>query len=218
MEEAGRLYYNGKFQESITLYRNLLATPSDETQSIQFNIAQCYTQVDSIETAMYYFHLATEKGKPEVKSQAWNNLGIMLAAQNNTKEALQSFYNALKNNPQNDNARFNYELLKRQMKPENKQENEEDEDNTPPDNSPPNNNEENDNPDGKSVEYWKQKFNYYRPDDTESGSIQRNYDSIPMDRAIELLEQMKNKEIEFIQQLRKSAAQENRKSGNKSEW
>lgn len=210
VEEAYRLFQQKNYKQSLLAYKNILPQYTEAAQQIKFNIAQNYVEIDSIEVAMAYYHQAMEGKENGIRAKAWNNIG-QLSVGNNQKEAMMAFKKALQENPNDEKARYNYELLLR-LNPQiaNEEENEEEQQNPEP--------EQDNEKEQKNVDYYKKKFDYYGHQDTESQPTIKNYDSIPLERAIELLEQMKANEMKFLQQIRKTAAEKNGDNKQKSEW
>lgn len=210
IEEAYRLFQQKNYKQSLLAYKNALPKYTDASQQIKFNIAQNYVEIDSIEMAMAYYHQAMEGKENIIRAKAWNNIGQLLVT-SNQKEAMIAFKKALQENPTDEKARYNYELLLR-LNPQVAKN-----DSTEEEQQNPNPNQEEDK-EQKNVDYYKKKFDFYGHQDTESEPTLKNYDSIPLDRAVELLEAMKEHEMKFLQQLRKSAVEKNGDSKQKSEW
>ncbi len=208
VEEAYRLFQQKNYAQSLIAYKNALPKYTDAGQKIKFNIAQNYVEIDSIEVAMAYYHQAMEGKENAIRAKAWNNIG-QLSAATNQKEAIAAFKKALQENPNDEKARYNYELLLR-LNPQVAQSDstQEQDENPTPDKER----------EQKNADYFQKKFDYYGHQDTESQPTIKNYDSIPLDRAVELLEAMKEHEMKFLQQLRKSAAEKNNDKKQKSEW
>lgn len=203
-EQAQSLFEQKQYTEAVSMYQQLLQKYPSQSQQIRYNLAMSYMAMDSLEAALQQMNLAAGlQADVSLQSKALNQLGVWNLRKNMKKDALQFFLNALKTNPENEIARYNYELLKKQI---------EDEPESPPNPDP-------DEPDdNSSAQEWKKRFDYFSPQDNSEGlPTIRSYDSIPMPKAIELLDQMRNNELKFLQQLRKSAANAN-PSSNQSEW
>ncbi len=202
-ENATELYYQKKYGEAIAAYKQLIAKYPDDATEIQFNMAQCYLKLDSTEVALSLLHNAEKTEKLDLKANVFNSIGYLLIQKDKKKDALEQFRKALESNPDNETARFNYELLLKQLgnQPEEEPEPEEEED------------------DSMSAKEYRNKFNYYSNTvNTEGFPTLHQYDSIPMDKAKELLEALKAEEIKFLQQLRKSRIDPDKKKGQQSEW
>jgi tetratricopeptide (TPR) repeat protein len=201
--EAGALFQAQKYTESLALYKKLLAQYPAQSAEIKFNMAQIYMAIDSNHAAMGLLLQVLEGGDKKTKSLAGTQLGTLFVHSGKKRDALPYFLQALETNPYNEIARYNYELLKKQLKDEPEEEA------APPQEEPE---EEN------STLNWKKKFDYYLPPDNSEGlPTLHQYDSIPMPQAMEMLEKMKQEEVRFLQQLRKSAKPDAKKS-NISEW
>lgn len=206
-EMAEQLYRSKKYPEALQAYKTLLDKHQEEMPQIRYNIAQCYMHLDSTEAAInFLLQVSGTNAEASLKSSSLNYLGFLYIKKEKKREALSFFQKALKENPNNEEARYNYELLKKQIGDE---EEEKPEEETPP---PPSNEDDN------TANDWRKKFDYYLPPDNSEGlPTLHNYDSMPIDKALELLENMKQEEVKFLQQLRKSARNE-ATSHNQSEW
>ncbi len=144
-------------------------------------------------------------------------------------EALKAFKEALKLDPENETARFDYELLKRRMMEMEKQKNEQDNDKKDDsqdqdqekddqDKSDQDDQQKKDDQQGESDQKKQPK-----PDNTEKkgqSPDQKNTQGEPQeqemtrDQAAQLLEAMNEKEKQFIQQLEKQSPKKGRKRRN----
>ncbi|HHG86351.1 MAG TPA: hypothetical protein ENJ82_16490 [Bacteroidetes bacterium] len=139
-EQAMEKYAAKAYLESADLYLAGMEAYPAQRSHFNFNIGQCFLRADSMQRALTFMSQATAVGKRDKKltSLAWNNIGAMHAATqaqgqqgapgnpgpaqagsnqgeealNPIDQALEDFKNALRNNPDNDLARYNYELLK----------------------------------------------------------------------------------------------------------
>lgn len=206
-EAADALYKEKKYPQALAYYKDLLVSHSAKAVEIRYNIAQCYMQMDSIAAAeRFLIQVGESEGDKKLKSIALNYLGFLYIKKEKKKDALAFFRRALKENPQNEEARYNFELLKKQIV----------EDDDPKEEEPPLPPDEEEN---NSANDWRKKFNYYLPPDNSEGlPTIHHYDSIPMSKAIELLENMKNEEIKFLQQLRKFSSKSENSTKNQSQW
>lgn len=115
-KEAREAYLAGNYQLAIDKCNYLLDSMKIDDDKIRLNLANAYYQSkDTAQAHNNYDNLITSKNNL-VKSMAHQQLGVMQHDQQKYKEALQSFKNALKADYTNEDARYNYEMLKKLLK------------------------------------------------------------------------------------------------------
>jgi tetratricopeptide (TPR) repeat protein len=187
------------------------------------NLAHGYFQLRDADKAAFYYTKLTEKGNNFTQSVALNQLGYIADVTQNPERALEYFKQAILKNPQNYEARYNYELVRKrlQRQPQNnatqnkqtKQENKQD-------------------PEGKDeIQKVEQKIN--RPDEKDSN--QKNEESteekkvqlqpeklkeakLNKEKAEAILEALKNQEAQYIQQLPKKKNTQKANSKKLPDW
>lgn len=208
LENATLLFKNQKYAEAISAYKQSLEAYPKQAQQIRYNLGQSYLAADSLEDALSVFHQAAEGSDNVLRGMALNEIGILQARLSKSEEALNSFQKALLADPNNENARYNYELLARKTQKNDKEKPKEEEN--------PDQEESNDGG-AKSLTYWKDKMHFKKPPPTENGPSTEITDTIPVEEAMRLLENMKNNEVKYLQQLRKSSS-EKVKGDNNLQW
>lgn len=212
---AGEAYLNGDYSASIAYYKEAMAKYTRQAVQIRYNIGQCYMRMDSTDLALQYFHQVAAVPNGAIASPASNNIGVLLVRKQRNKEALEAFRESLIQNPDNEIARYNYELLKKQMQG-----------NQPPPPQPPkkqpppppqSSDDQEEEDDSAGID------NRNLPDDYKEmirQIIQRQRqsrstndlarpvggDTISLLQARRILENMRRNEIQYLQQLKKSAA------------
>lgn len=176
----------GNFSEAALQYQILAKQSFFTPPEVTLNLANALFEIqDTLAARKKYAQLANLKN-PLLASTTYSQLGIIFCTENDTARALNLFKAALILKPDNEIARFNYELLKRLYQPKaNKAHNA----NKPPSNqqiSPPQTQEER-----KEIE----KNNAQ----TELLKTLKNYGLTP-EKAKTILDGMKNSEIQYIQQ------------------
>jgi tetratricopeptide (TPR) repeat protein len=123
-EEAFR---TGKFREAAAHYESLAREHPLQARALRYNYAQALWMQDSLEHASQLYNLLLPQTEdPALASRMLCHLGLQLVRQERLTQALARFRDALLQDPQNEIARFNYELLKRRL-----------EENPPPPYTPP---------------------------------------------------------------------------------
>lgn len=81
---------------------------------ITLNLGQALYMSGNIQSAVKEYEWAYMQGNPEVRSRAANHLGVLsYKADQDKSKALEYFKDALRANPHNEEARYNYEFLKK---------------------------------------------------------------------------------------------------------
>lgn len=210
LTQAEMAYIKGSYTESIQLYRQALRLYPEKSTQIRFNIGQCYTSLDSTLEAIQNYEQASRSADAELASQAFNNLGELNANVDNLEKAKDQFMRALNRNPENDKARYNFELVVRRLESE-RPDDPEPED-TPPDEAPP-------LPQQDLAEYIQNAMNLLPKKQRFPGDEKRPMDTISLSLARNRLEAMRREDKQFVQQLkRRYRPAQASKSGERPNW
>jgi Ca-activated chloride channel homolog len=126
-KEAEQAYLNGNFSTAISHYHILLDSFKVSDENIRLNLANAYLQDKDTATAQQYYRQLANTPDRQVKSLAQQQMGIVAHNQQKLQESLQHFKEALKADPSNEDARYNYELLKKKLQEQqNQQQNDKD--------------------------------------------------------------------------------------------
>lgn len=122
--QARDAYKKGDFKTAISKYRYLVDSLGVQEDEVRLNLANAYFQSnDTTSTATSYQPL-TQSTNPKIRSIAHQQLGVLSNRQNKHEEALANFKQALKADPTNDDARYNYEMVKKKLEEQKKKEEE----------------------------------------------------------------------------------------------
>jgi tetratricopeptide (TPR) repeat protein len=121
---AETAYANGDYQQAISTFRILTDSLGVQEDPILLNLANAYYQMNDTALAQQYYAMVLGSEQKDLRSVAHQQLGVIQQQQNKYEVALAQFKSALKANPSNEDARYNFELLKKMM--ENQQENQQD--------------------------------------------------------------------------------------------
>ncbi len=118
--EAEKAFKAENFEKAAALYSLLADSLNVREPEILLNLAHSYYRTNEAEKAqnLYAEVGRKEDAQPWVRSVAHQQLGVLSAQQKKNEEALEAFKQALKEDPSNEEARHNYELLKRLMEEE----------------------------------------------------------------------------------------------------
>jgi len=120
--QAKDAYKKGDFKTAISKYRYLVDSLGVQEDEVKLNLANSYFQSnDTTNTATSYQPL-TQSTNPKIRSIANQQLGVLSNRQNKHEEALANFKQALKADPTNEDARYNYEMVKKKLEEQKKKE------------------------------------------------------------------------------------------------
>ncbi len=122
---AQEAYENNDYKAAAESYQFLVDSMGVMESEVLLNLAHCYFQTDDQTKASQYYKSLADNKDPQVKSVALQQLGVINANNKDYKKALEDFKDALKANPKNEDARYDYELVKRKLEEEEKKKEEE---------------------------------------------------------------------------------------------
>jgi Ca-activated chloride channel homolog len=126
--KAKEAYNTGKYSEAIQHYKYLTDSLQVDDDNIKLNLANAYYHLKDTANAKNNYNSLLASADRSVKSVAHQQLGIMNNRDKKFKEALDHFKEALKADPANGDARYNYELLKKVLREQEKKEQEQNKD------------------------------------------------------------------------------------------
>lgn len=119
-DEGLEHYKNRNFDRARQYYESILQQKEDNPDA-EFGLGSSAFQQGDVETALRAFEQALNTDDPGLKSKAFYNLGNSLYQQKKYEESLACYKKALQYDPSDRDAKYNYELLKYQQKPPQKQ-------------------------------------------------------------------------------------------------
>lgn len=120
-KEAKEAYNNGNYELAAKNYQYLLDSLEVTDENIELNLANAYFKMQDSTRAMNTYSSIAGSEDAVIRSVAQQQLGIMANRNKKFEEALDHFKNALKADPSNEDARYNYELLKKVLDEQQKQ-------------------------------------------------------------------------------------------------
>ncbi|HEY9049486.1 MAG TPA: tetratricopeptide repeat protein [Ohtaekwangia sp.] len=119
--EAREAYTSGNYKAAIQKYRYLIDSMKVAEDELKLNLANAYFMVNDTANAITQYESLTGSNiKNVVRSKAHQQLGILHYRKQKLEEALNDFKQAIKAHPDNMDARYNYELLKKKLDEKNK--------------------------------------------------------------------------------------------------
>ena len=125
---AEEAYKRGEFESAISSFRLLSDSLGVNEDPILLNLANAYFHQNDTTNAAQYYSRVLGSEDPLLRSVAYQQLGIIKKQQTKLKEALSDFKTSLKSNPNNEDSRYNYELLKKMIDEQEQQQQNENED------------------------------------------------------------------------------------------
>ena len=118
---AKEAYEAGDFQTAINEYTYLVDSMDVREDEVLLNLSNSYFNMNDSVNARKNYSFLTSSDNTEVRSRAHQQLGVMDFADKNYETALQNLKQSLKAEPTNEEARYNYELLKKVMEEQEQQ-------------------------------------------------------------------------------------------------
>lgn len=113
--EANRAFQDGDFEQAEMLYREILER-NPESPRILFNLGNALAYQGKFDESYEAFQQFREvAGDPAGQAAAEYNMGYLFGEQGNIREALRHFQDAIEIDPGDEDAKFNYELLRRRQ-------------------------------------------------------------------------------------------------------
>jgi Ca-activated chloride channel family protein len=149
IERANRLYAEGKFEEAAEIYRSVQADlPASAIPAVNLGAASLKAG-NAVEASSAFRKAEETAGDAAVRGQAAYGLGAALVASGDLGGALESFKRAVELLPDDEDAKWNYEVTKRRLE-EAKEDESSKEDSQQPDESERREDEKNEKQDDSS--------------------------------------------------------------------
>ncbi len=120
--EAKKAYQSGDYKTAIEKYQYLKDSLGVNEEEVLMNLANAYYQANDSVNASYHYRNLSQSATPKLRSIANQQMGILENRQGKLEESLSYFKQALKADPTNEEARFNYEMVKKKLEEKKKQE------------------------------------------------------------------------------------------------
>ena len=239
-QEARKAYTEGDYETAIQKYRYLTDSLQVSEDEVLLNLGHSYYQAGDVENATTQYQTLVQSNKPSVRSAAWQQLGVIKNKQGKAEEALSHFKEAIKADPSNEDARYNYELLKRKLdekkKQEEQQKNQEQQNKEQQQDKKEQEKKDQEKKDQEKKDQEKKDSDKSEQEKKEQQEQQQNEDQkndeekkenqpssqkleqmkISEEKAKMILEAMKNQEIQYLQQNKRKATQP--KDKGKPDW
>lgn len=121
VQKGCRLYNRGKYPEADTAFKKGLEK-NPELHLLHFNDGAALYRMGKFQDAAAEFTRAATSPDKSLREKALYNLGNSLYRAQKEKEALAAFKDAIKTNPDDLDAKFNYEFIRKKMQEQKKKE------------------------------------------------------------------------------------------------
>lgn len=122
--KAEEAFKSGKYGLAVQQYQFLVDSMGVTEDAVIVNLANALYLAKDTANAFSRYQAVEQSSEPEIRSKANQQMGLMANQQGRPEEALNYFKQAIRAEPSNDDARYNYELLKKKLEEKKKQEEE----------------------------------------------------------------------------------------------
>lgn len=122
-KEAEKAYLNQNYEQAIKHYKYLVDSLNVQEPKVLLNLSNAYYRVKDTASAASYYERVMDSEDKVVKTTAHQQLGLLAHQKQQYQQALAHFKEALKTDPGNEEARYNYELVKKTIKDQQQQQN-----------------------------------------------------------------------------------------------
>jgi len=119
--EAKKAYLAGDMKTAIEKYKMLVDSLHVNEEEVDMNLANAYFNANDTASALPRYQPLSISGNAKIKSLANQQMGVVANRQGKFEEALNYFKQALKAEPDNEQARYNYEMVKKKLEEKKKQ-------------------------------------------------------------------------------------------------
>lgn len=169
--EANDKIASNNFIEAEMVYRKAIST-KPSTVAGTYNLAHSYYKKNNFEESLFRHQQAAKNAvDKEEKHKAFHNIGNILMKEKKCKEAVEAFKSALRNNPKDDETRYNLALAQecaKQQQDDNPQEDDKDGDN---------NRDKDENKDEENKENNEQKKEQDKQDQKDQGDQDKDQEN-----------------------------------------
>jgi Ca-activated chloride channel family protein len=120
--EAKKAFQSGDYATAVKKYHYLIDSLGVKEDEVMLNLAHAYYLQKDTANALTNYQPLAQSSKRNISSKANLQLGLMANQKGKAEEALNDFKRAIKDDPTNEEARYNYEMLKKKLDEKKKQE------------------------------------------------------------------------------------------------
>jgi hypothetical protein len=113
-QEAERAYQTRQYHRASTLYKYLSQTTTTLDPGVRLNLGHTYFQLKQYDNARPQYATLLQSTRADLRTVAATQLGVIACLDRDSAAALLLFRQALLENADNEPARYNFELIKKQ--------------------------------------------------------------------------------------------------------
>lgn len=216
--KANSAFEQGNYAEAAELYQQALSQDPDNPR-LHFNLARTLYELGEGDAAMEaYDRYKSLTDMPVERSFADYNKGRMLADQENYQEAVDFFREALRNNPNDRDAKHNYELALQKQKDQEQQQEQDPESDSGDDEDDQENSDQQENEQDQDPDQDSESDQQPGQQDQEEGDSQEQPQPLEMtpEEAQNILDALEQLERELLENQKKESTEP--PSGNEKDW
>ena len=116
VRSGNKFFRQNKFEEAATEYKKAQSANKTNPQAI-YNLGCAELNLQQVSTAIGLFEEAAKNETNKIrKAMAYHNIGVVFHANQKYDAAIEAYKEALRNNPADNETRYNLELAKKQQK------------------------------------------------------------------------------------------------------
>ena len=197
INEGNKRYEKGDYTDAEAAYKKALEKDATSKEA-QFNLGNSYYKQQRFDEAMRsYANAGTAMKAANDRAAALYNLGNALYRANKFQESAEAYRQALRLNPNDEDARYNFQMAREKMKQQQQQQQQQNKEKNQQDQQQQQKQQQQNNPQQQKNEQAKQ-------DQTRPQVQKKN--QMPKEEADRILEAMRNNEKEIQKNLRKREA------------
>lgn len=125
-KEAEKAYLSGNYELALSKYAILTDSMNLDEDEIKLNLAHSHYHLGDTAGAKSNYNQLSRSSNNQLKSIAYQQLGVMSKDTGKLEEALQQLKSSIKADPTNQAARYDYEVVKKLLKEQQEQQQQED--------------------------------------------------------------------------------------------
>ncbi len=211
VREGNELFKSNDYTEAEEKYRESVRKDGELVESA-YNLGNSLYRQGKYEDAGRYFLQAANKAKDDkMKSKAFHNLGNSLIKDQKLEEGIKAYKNALINNPENEESRYNLAYAQQQLQQQQQQQQQEQQDDQQDQNKDEQKEENKDQQEQEDQEEEKEEEQEQQQeqeeeqeqDQQEQQQQEQKEDQVSREDAERILEALNNDEKELQEKLKK---------------
>jgi len=128
-KEAENAYQAEEYSTAASNYKILYDSLGQHDDNLLLNLSNSYYKLNDTSNAEVHYAKLTETNDKNLRSIAYQQLGVLSNDMGKHEQALEQFKNSLRANPDNEDSRYNYELLKKLMQEQEQNQDQQDQQN-----------------------------------------------------------------------------------------